>query len=324
MTPRAWPTAAMPERLGDDGDVALAAAVLDHQAAQARAVVVEQVGRAHGARDQHGVVRQIGDGAARARAAGQDAQQAVGQLVEVLAAARANRHRPGAACARGCRSARARPPPRRSCRAGSPPSCAAASRGRARTCGRLPAPRGARRWRPARPAPASRRWRPSAPRRRLPAGGSPRSGSLASSSVTTTRGSCSTTWPSARPSDSGWPRTTWPTARLNSAPVLTPATAPGHQMLGQHHGGRLQHLDVLVGIFLLRLVLDRQHAQHVAAAQDRHRQERVVDLLARLRPVGEGRMVLRVRLVDGHGQLGAAPDQALAALHEACCARRRD
>ena len=27
-------------------------------------------------------------------------------------------------------------------------------------------------------------------------------------------------------------------------------------------------------------------------------------------------MVLRVRLVDGHGQLGAAPDQALAALHE--------
>ena len=27
-------------------------------------------------------------------------------------------------------------------------------------------------------------------------------------------------------------------------------------------------------------------------------------------------MVLRVGLVDGHGQLGAAPDQPLAALHE--------
>ena len=90
-------------------------------------------------------------------------------------------------------------------------------------------------------------------------------------------------------------------------------------MLGQHHGGGLQHLDVLVGVFLLRLVLDGEDAQHVAAAQDRHRQEGVVDLLAGLGPVGEGRMVLRVGLVDGHGQLGAAPDQALAALQKVLC-----
>ena len=89
-----------------------------------------------------------------------------------------------------------------------------------------------------------------------------------------------------------------------------------HQMLGQHHGGRLQHLHVLVGIFLLRLVLDRQHAQHLAAAQHRHREERVVGLLARLGAIGEGWMILRVRLVDGHGQLGAAPDQALAPLQQ--------
>ena len=90
----------------------------------------------------------------------------------------------------------------------------------------------------------------------------------------------------------------------------------GDEMLGQHHGGGLQHLDVLVGVFLVGLVLDGEDAQHVAAAQDRHGQERVVDLLARLGPIGEGWMVLRVGLVDGHGQLGAAPDQAFAALHE--------
>ena len=50
------------ERLGDDGDVALPAAVLDDEAAQPRAVVVEQLGRPHGARDQDGVGRQL-DGA---------------------------------------------------------------------------------------------------------------------------------------------------------------------------------------------------------------------------------------------------------------------
>ena len=54
-----------------------------HQAAQARAVVVEQVGRAHGAGDQHGVVRQLGCAACALGPTGQDAQQAVRQLVEV-------------------------------------------------------------------------------------------------------------------------------------------------------------------------------------------------------------------------------------------------
>ena len=46
------------QRLGDDRDVALAAAVLDDQAAQPLAVVVEQFGRPHGARDEDGVGRQ--------------------------------------------------------------------------------------------------------------------------------------------------------------------------------------------------------------------------------------------------------------------------
>src|SRR5262249_22492005 len=39
------------ERAGNDGDVALPAGLLQHQAAQARAVVVKQVRRTHAARD---------------------------------------------------------------------------------------------------------------------------------------------------------------------------------------------------------------------------------------------------------------------------------
>ena len=60
--------------------------ILEHQAAQPRAVVVEQVGRAHGAGDQDGVVRQVGGGARALGPARQDAQQAVGQVVEVVQA----------------------------------------------------------------------------------------------------------------------------------------------------------------------------------------------------------------------------------------------
>ncbi len=65
-----------PERLGNDGNMALPAGVLDDQPAQAGTIVVEQVGRAHAARNKHGVVGQIGDGPARARTAGKDAQAA--------------------------------------------------------------------------------------------------------------------------------------------------------------------------------------------------------------------------------------------------------
>ena len=47
----------------------------------------------------------------------------------------------------------------------------------------------------------------------------------------------------------------------------------GDEMLGEHHSGGLQHLHVLVGILLLRLVLNREHAQDVAATQNGNRQE---------------------------------------------------
>ena len=72
----------------------------------------------------------------------------------------------------------------------------------------------------------------------------------------------------------------------------------GDEMLGDDHRGRLQHLDVLVGVFLRRAVLHDEHAQHLARALDRHREQRVIDLLARLRPIGERRMARRLGLVD--------------------------
>ena len=57
----------------------------------------------------------------------------------------------------------------------------------------------------------------------------------------------------------------------------------GGDHLGDHHGGGLQRLLLLLGIGAPRPVLHHQHAQRVAGAQDRDAQEGVVDLLAGLR-----------------------------------------
>ena len=55
-----------------------------------------------------------------------------------------------------------------------------------------------------------------------------------------------------------------------------------------------------------------QHAEHAAGAHDRHAGERVVDLLTRLRAVGELRMALRVVERERPGVGGDVADQALA------------
>ena len=47
------------ERARHDGDMAGGTAFLQHQAAQALPVVIEQLGGAHGAGDQDGVLRQV-------------------------------------------------------------------------------------------------------------------------------------------------------------------------------------------------------------------------------------------------------------------------
>ena len=77
--------------------------------------------------------------------------------------------------------------------------------------------------------------------------------------------------------------------------------------LGEHHRGGLQRLDFFFRIGAPGAVLHHQHAERVAGAQDRHAEEGVVDFFAGFRPVGERRMRLRVRQVDG-GRL--ARDQA--------------
>ena len=67
------------ERLGDDDDVAVARALLQHDAAQARPIVVEELGRPHRARDEDGVLRHV----AGRLGAVQRSQHAVGEVVEV-------------------------------------------------------------------------------------------------------------------------------------------------------------------------------------------------------------------------------------------------
>ena len=61
-------------------------------------------------------------------------------------------------------------------------------------------------------------------------------------------------------------------------------------------------------------VLHRQNADRVAAAQDRHAEEGVIDLLARLGAIGEGRMMLRIGELHRFGLLGDQADEALARL----------
>ena len=130
--------------------------------------------------------------------------------------------------------------------------------------------------------------------------------------VMTTRGSCSTTWPSAMPSLSAVP------VRCSGRRAAGSSAGPGDggelargDHLGEHHRGGLQRLLFLLGIGAPRPVLHHQHAERVAGAQHRHAEEGVVDLFAGLRPVGEGRMALGFREVDRVGLAGDQADQAL-------------
>ena len=84
--------------------------------------------------------------------------------------------------------------------------------------------------------------------------------------------------------------------------------------LGEHHGRGLQRFDLLVAILPLGAVLHREHADCVAAAQNRHADEGVIDLLARLRPIGEGGMMLRVGELQRLGLLRNQADQAFTRL----------
>ena len=130
--------------------------------------------------------------------------------------------------------------------------------------------------------------------------------------VTTIRGWCSTTWPSPRPSAIGAPLSESGRRRAISAPwPAIDCNSPEAINLGQQHRRRLQRLDLFFRIAAPRAILHDEHAERIAAAQNRHAEEGLVDFFARLRLVGEGRMVLRVGQSE---RLGARRDQADEAL----------
>ncbi len=81
--------------------------------------------------------------------------------------------------------------------------------------------------------------------------------------------------------------------------------------LGEHHRRGLQRLDLFLGIGAVRAVLHHEHAERVAGAQDRHAQEGVVDFFAGFRAVGEGRVALRVGEVQRGRFAGDKADEAL-------------
>jgi hypothetical protein len=82
--------------------------------------------------------------------------------------------------------------------------------------------------------------------------------------------------------------------------------------LGQHHGGRLEGFFLLLAVVPRGAVLHHQHADGQAAAQDRHAEEGVIDLLARLGQVLERAVRLGVRQVERLGGRGDGADQAFA------------
>ncbi len=85
--------------------------------------------------------------------------------------------------------------------------------------------------------------------------------------------------------------------------------------LGEKHGGGLERLDLFLRIGAPGAVLHHQHADRRAAAQDRHAEERLIDLFARLGLVREGRMMLGVGQRERLGARGDEADEALARLH---------
>ena len=129
------------------------------------------------------------------------------------------------------------------------------------------------------------------------------------------RGSCSTARPMASPGVEAHalqPQRQQADAFGRRGSRRAATRSPLGDQLGQHHGDGLQRLDLVLGVVARRAVLHHQHAEHPAAAQDRHAHQRVVDLLAGLRPIGEVGMALRVGERQRPGCGGDVADQALA------------
>ena len=130
--------------------------------------------------------------------------------------------------------------------------------------------------------------------------------------VTTMRGSCSTTWPRPTPSLNDRPVKLDRPAQVEFEPgPRQPRQIAGGDHLGDHHRRRFQRLDLVVAVVALGAVLHDQHAERAAGPQHRHAEEGIVDLFAGLRQVGEGRVLLRVGKVERPRAGRDRADQAL-------------
>ena len=84
------------------------------------------------------------------------------------------------------------------------------------------------------------------------------------------------------------------------------------QHFRKHHGHGLQGFNFFIDKAALGYILHHQNAGHIAAAQNRHTNERFVVFLARFRSVNKPRVGGRVRQIERSGVLGNIADQPLA------------
>ena len=90
-----------------------------------------------------------------------------------------------------------------------------------------------------------------------------------------------------------------------------PREITGGDHLGDHHRRGFQRLDLVVAIVAHGLVLHDQDAERAPCPEHRHAEEGVVDLLAGFWQVGEGGVFLRVGKVERPRAGGDGADQAL-------------
>ena len=76
----------------------------------------------------------------------------------------------------------------------------------------------------------------------------------------------------------------------------------------------MQRLDFFFGVVPLRAVLYDEHADDLAASENRHAHQRLVDFFAGLRPVGKARMRLRIGEIEWARMSGDVADETFADL----------
>ena len=86
----------------------------------------------------------------------------------------------------------------------------------------------------------------------------------------------------------------------------------GRDQLGQNHGDGFKGLDFFFGVMAPAFVLNDQNADHPAAANDRHADQRMEDFFAGFRPVGEVGVALGIGQGKWSGMSADIAHQAFA------------